>query len=167
MFKSIILQSVSKWLFRKKFPVTQRQKLCREHREETRQLNLTQTLAYGKALERTPREPVLAFLVKGASLSSFWSHHQKVGGILYKAELMACAFDSHRTFEMLGSYCPPCLCLLYPPYIFFLPPPESPLSSFTDHLLSESTTFCTTECPLCVMLKLHTHWFYFAVRLPT
>ena len=30
MLKSIILQSVSKWLFRKKFPVTQRQKLCRE-----------------------------------------------------------------------------------------------------------------------------------------
>lgn len=30
MLESIILQSVSKWLFRKKFPVTQRQKLCRE-----------------------------------------------------------------------------------------------------------------------------------------
>lgn len=88
MFKSIILQSVSKWLFRKKFPVTQRQKLCREHREETRQLNFTQTFAYGKVMELTQRELVLAFLVKGANFNSLLSHHQKLGGILYKAKLM-------------------------------------------------------------------------------
>lgn len=88
MFKSIILQSVSKWLFRKKFPVTQRQKLCREHRDETRQLNFTQTFAYGKVMECTQRELILAFLVKGASFSSLLSHHQKRRGILYKAKLM-------------------------------------------------------------------------------